>query len=122
MDEYIPQSNWVNLDGTSLQGCVEASFAQLRQIFGDPLPETDGYKVSTEWVLLCPVDGMTVTLYDYKETNLYSKDYPTVEEFRANPSYEWHVGAKDKFVAERFIAWLKWKLATDNADIPAIIV
>ena len=66
------------------------TYAQLVEVFGEPNCEGDGYKVSTEWVLS---DGkIVVTLYDYKETNLYSEGLPTIEHFRERP-YEWHIGA-----------------------------
>ncbi len=40
-----------NAKGTFLQGYMPASYKQLELIFGKPIEETDGYKVSTEWIL-----------------------------------------------------------------------
>lgn len=90
-----------DLNGTSLCGYVEASYAQLKALLGEPNADGDGYKVSTEWV--CTFEDKTFTLYDYKETNLYDdKDAPSVEEFRALKSYDWHIGGNSREGAERF--------------------
>lgn len=79
-----------------LQGFVTCSYADLVQTFGNPNSEGDGYKVSTEWVIYDRADDLTITIYDWKCTELYD-DYPTsVEEFRAQQSYEWHIGCSSK--------------------------
>ena len=50
-------------------------------------PENSGDgKVSTEWVL--SFKGQVFTLYDYRGSS-------SVEEFRALPSYDWHIGGND---------------------------
>lgn len=84
-------NNKIDAGGTHLQGYFSCSYA-----------ESDGYKVSTEWVF---TSGSKVfTLYDYKETCLYDGDYPTVEEFREKPSHKWHVGGREK--PDEFIKFL----------------
>lgn len=95
---------------TSLQGYVTASFARLKQLFGEPMPivEGDG-KVSTQWVLMGS-DGSAINVYDYKETDLYSRNLPNIHQFRAKSSYDWHVGAQNKTGADRFIGWLEPQL------------
>lgn len=100
--------------GTSLVGYFYAGYAQLQAALGDPLPEADGYKVSTEWCFEGP-DGQVFTLYDYKETNLYGDDLPTVEEFRALPGYTWHIGAHGEKSVEAFAGWLANKLGVTPA-------
>ena len=77
-------------NGTSLRGYVTTSYAKLVGLLGEPNGQTDDYKVSTEWVVT--YRGESYTIYDYKETNLYDEGAPTVEEFRAQSSYEWHIG------------------------------
>jgi len=78
-------------ESTSLQGYITTSFSKLVEKFGEPV-ESDGYKVSSEW--LCEyIDWTKFTVYDYKETELYNPDYPTVEDFRSLPSHQWHIGA-----------------------------
>jgi hypothetical protein len=95
--------------GTSLKGYIPASYAALVTLFGEPTPHIDGYKVSTEWVLESEA-GAVITLYDYKETNLYCADYPTVEEFRKAPSYDWHIGATSEKAAGPFLIWIREEL------------
>jgi hypothetical protein len=91
--------------GSSLQTEVIVSYAELVAAFGEP-SEADGYKVSSEWTFTSE-RGEVVSLYDYKETALYDASLPSVESFRARPSYSWHVGAKDREAARRFILWLQ---------------
>lgn len=97
----------ISLNGTSLKGYVILSYKQLYEHFGEPNAQQslDG-KVSTCWVFNGP-DNECVTLYDYKETNLYSRELPSVDDFRNQPIYEWHVGARTKAEADAFISWLK---------------
>jgi hypothetical protein len=77
--------------GTSLAGYLTASYRDLVKVLGRPNCEGDQYKVSTEWVLV--FKNRCVTLYDYKDTKLYSRDLPSVQTFRRQDSYEWHIGA-----------------------------
>lgn len=88
--EYKPSTKSIN--GTSLKGHVTCSYNDLVKIFGYPNAPSDDYKVSTSWVLEDD-KGNVHTIYDYKETNLYDDSYPTVEEFRTQPSHDWHIGA-----------------------------
>lgn len=99
--------------GTSLKGEIEASYADLVALLGEPQykvdrrnPQSDG-KCSTEWNLTC--DGRVFTLYDYKKTSLYDPDLPSPAEFRALPSYSWHIGARDG--VEPFLNLLESALA-----------
>jgi hypothetical protein len=90
----------------SNQGYVTASYAILKQLLGDPNWLGDEYKVSTGWVLRNVEEGFAVTIHDFKQTNLYNEDYPTVEQFRAQPSYEWSVGAKNYEQSRKLVEWL----------------
>ena len=54
----------LDIDGTFLQGTIEATYAELVHAFG--LPERwDDPKVSTEWDLL--IDGTVATIHDWKD-------------------------------------------------------
>jgi hypothetical protein len=82
-------------------------------LFGEPNQSSDGYKVSSEWLV---TDGeQTFSIYDYKETCLYSDDLPSVEEFRALPEYEWHIGGTVK--PTRLVAFLEANI--DRSAQPA---
>jgi predicted DNA-binding transcriptional regulator AlpA len=89
---------------THLVGSVEVSYARLAAMFGTNT-STDDHKVSTEWIFSQEGTGIVVTLYDWKMTKLYDPDYMTIEEFRSLPSYEWHIGAKEKQHAVDFLVW-----------------
>ena len=97
-----------NASGTSLRGSIITSYAKLKTLFGEAR-ESDGYKVSSEWTFEGP-NGEVVTLYDYKQTNLYDREYPSVEEFRAQSSYDWHIGANTVEIADKFEQWLEEEL------------
>ena len=110
-------NNNANDGGTSLAGYITCSYARLVELFGEPI-ESDGYKVSGEWIFTDTVTGDVFTVYDYKETSLYDDNYPTVAEFRAQPSYEWHIGAKDKQSANKFKSWLQSKITQVLSWLP----
>lgn len=98
----IKCNNNADRNGTSLQGYITLSFADLVATFGQP-EESDGYKVSTEWTFEAD-NGQVFALYDYKDTNLYDKGLPSVEQFRALRSFEWHIGANGNSDIEAFKA------------------
>lgn len=101
---------------TCLQDSVTASYKDLVKVLGEPNGDSDGYKVSTEW-LFENNKGQIVTLYDYEETDLYSSENPSVEKFRARKSYDWHIGAHTEEQAKEFRLWLKERLAhIDDLD------
>jgi len=80
-----------------LAGYVETSFENLVRHFGLPNGNGDDYKVSTEW-LLEESSGLIISIYDYKETNLYDGGLPSVDQFRRQKSYNWHIGGSQKGV------------------------
>lgn len=102
MTKFVLTNN--SPDG-GFQTTVKASYKQLEKLFGFPNSYGDDYKVSTEW-LLKNEDGKVVSLYDYKETHLYNRHYPSVEEFRNKPYYEWHIGSKGIVEAEQLKAFI----------------
>lgn len=94
--------NWKNskgsMVGSSLKGYIKASHDELVRVFGLP-KDVDGDKVSTRWT----VKGGSIqySIYDYKMTNVYEDDLMSPEQFRALPSYEWHIGGFDnKYVSD----------------------
>lgn len=89
MKRFIPSAEY---GSGSLVGYITCSYADLVKTFGEPNGGTDGYKVSTEWIVRDTELGHTLCIYEYKETSLYNSSNPTVEEFRALPSYQWHIG------------------------------
>lgn len=108
---FVVDATAADLCVTSLQTYVTGPYADLVRVFGEPNSDVDGYKVSTEWVLRNTQTNEVVTLYDYKQTNLYDGDYPSVAEFRAQPYYAWHVGAESREIAREFVEWLLTQVA-----------
>ena len=82
-------------NGGSFMGTINCSYKTIVAAFGEP-SDSDGHKVSSEWYIKDTVTGTYFSLYDYKETNLYDSDNPTVLEFRAQESYDWHIGCSRK--------------------------
>jgi hypothetical protein len=98
-------NNNANAVGTSKQAEYVTSYKVLDQLFGETA-ETDHYKISTIWVFES-TEGDVVTLYDWKATNLYDPHNPSVEEFRQEFDWHWHIGAMSPRIAQAFIKWLK---------------
>lgn len=75
---------------TSLQGYVEATIHQLKEVFGDPTyDETSGDdKVDVEWNLRFD-DGTVATIYNWK-------DYDGGQRVRSGVEYHWHIGGKNQ--------------------------
>lgn len=101
--------------GSSLVGYFTASYSQLELLLGPPNTESDGYKVSTEWVLQLE-DGTAFTVYDYKETDMYESGLPSVAEFRKFSSYEWHIGGPNRGNMEK-PAWFYRVTSLLNAGL-----
>ncbi len=97
---------------TSLKGYFKTSYQKLYVFLGEPL-SLDG-KVSTTWIL--KIGGKQYTIYDYKQTDLYNEDLPTVEEFRKLNSYLWHIGAELGADASACIEYLKEEIVADEPD------
>ena len=98
---YI-KANMHDAIGTSLKGHITATYVELVAVLGEP-EEADGYKASGEWSFVHEETGDVVTLYDWKETNLYSSDYPSVEAFRTRTEpTTFHIGANDYTAASDF--------------------
>jgi len=117
-----------NVDGITLAtgsssgaliGYVAASYDELCALFGLPNggQSADG-KVTTEWVL--KFENSVFSIYDYKATDRYARHLPSVEKFRKQPSYEWHIGGHDRWPmfgsrVEEALATLRARC--DNAEI-----
>ena len=94
----------VDTCGTNRKSEILASYSRLVELFGEPI-ESDGYKVSGEWVFESETGGV-VTLYDWKQTVLYDPDYPSIEEFRNQACGWFNIGAHKISDADDFVAWL----------------
>lgn len=105
--EMYKLNNEADLCGTSLKGYINLDHHKMVALFGAPLAESDGYKVSTEWIFQ-DYHNRVFTVYDYKETSLYDEGNPSVEEWRNSGEQEYHVGAREN--ADEFIDWLRQRI------------
>lgn len=79
----------VDTNGTYLQGCVQAKFKQLCEVFGEPDESFDNYKSDAEWSM-CFDDGTVATIYNYKNGHNYlGKAGADTEDMT-----EWHIGGR----------------------------
>jgi len=105
-------NNNADVNGTNLRGHIDLDFNKMAELFGQPI-DGDDYKVSGEWVFSDSL-GNTFTVYDWKCTNLYDSNYPSVAEFRASGVNTYNVGGKVD--ANIFIAWLSKCLKTGKIE------
>ena len=97
--QFIPCT--AGASGTSLQGKIFASYADLVEMFGEPAFEGIGDKVTTEWIIEYQVsDGEgdrkygTFTLYDWHFARDLTDNYAVTQ---------WNVGGRgydDSFAAD----------------------
>jgi hypothetical protein len=76
----------VSINGTCLQGCIETTYDELVNVFGEPT-ELEGDKVTVEWTILFS-DGTVASIYDWKlsETPM--------------GVYKWHIGGMSQRAVE----------------------
>src|SRR5271157_2779911 len=66
------------------------TYAELNAVFGKAA-DINGDKTSTEWAMQFS-NGAHATIYDYKETSVYSKGLPSPAKFRKSGPHEWGIG------------------------------
>ena len=95
--------NGADATGTSFRGQTRRSSHQaLTLVFGEPRPG-DERKVSGVWNFRAD-DGDVVTLYDWKSTDLYDADRPSLKEFRSGVN-EYNVAGYSEESCEDFLEW-----------------
>lgn len=97
--QYQRQTSNV-INGTSKQGEVKATYAELVSVFGQPEIMEDYDKITHLWVV--NIEGVIATVYDYKEN------------LKTGKSEDWHIGSKQK-VAERLVN----QVLAENINVPA---
>lgn len=76
----------IEINGTSLQGEVDASYKELCDLFGSH-HDGDGYKVDAEWYVQFE-DGTVATIYNWKNGRNYcGESGQDLEQIR-----DWHIG------------------------------
>lgn len=85
----------VNINGTCLQGEIEATYEELTNLFGAP-HGGDGYKVDAEWEIKFD-DGLVATVYNWKD----GKNYCGEEGTPVEQITDWHVGGDKTAAVQR---------------------
>jgi hypothetical protein len=71
----------LSIDGTSLQGMMQATLAQMIHAFGQPTLGEEGDRVLARWVIQT-YEGVTITFYCWKLQQLPAPD----------EVISWHIG------------------------------
>ena len=105
-------------EGTSRMGYMDVRYKDLVLAFGEP-EESDDHKVSGEWVFVEEESGEVFTIYDWKSTNLYDSEYPSVERFRnCNHEVQFNIGGNHKGSVERFKSLILKQIEYVKLDNP----
>tara|TARA_R100000656_G_C3857649_1_gene109107 strand:- start:69 stop:404 length:336 start_codon:yes stop_codon:yes gene_type:complete len=85
-------SQWDKIDGTHLQGHLNASYEEIVSVLGQPTHPVE--KVDASWDF--EIDSVVVTLYNWKDGQNYNgPTAPPVEELRS-----WSIGGHDSKAVE----------------------
>tara|TARA_R110000772_G_scaffold243600_2_gene356530 strand:- start:25 stop:528 length:504 start_codon:yes stop_codon:yes gene_type:complete len=94
-------------EGTCLQGHVTLLPKSIVSKFGNP-KDSDGYKVSGEYMFKRKETGDVYSLYDWKNTSLYDLDLIEPSEFwNSTKEYNFHIGASSNKNVKSFKKWIK---------------
>ena len=91
------ESTEINLGMSSLQGCIEASYADLVKAFGEPMASGfDDYKSDAEWNIVFS-DGTRASIYNWKDGINYCGEsgIPTEQ------ITDWHIGGFNQDAVNR---------------------
>lgn len=116
MKNYSWQPTYKSFQGSLACYTKPLSFSAIQSTFSSYKTISDGYKVSTQWNFENS-SGVVVCVYDYKETNLYYHDLPSISDFLISTEkegYEWHVGSMKKEYASKFLDWFYSEIETRN--------
>jgi hypothetical protein len=77
----------IDWEGGSLQGYIDASYKDLKKVFGNPSEDFDNYKCDAEWNVKFD-DGTYATIYNYKD----GKNYCGKDGIPKTKIRDWHIG------------------------------
>lgn len=84
----------IDVNGTHLQGYLDAKYTELLAVFGEPFGG-DGYKVDAEWVIRFE-GGAIATIYNWKN----GKNYCGAEGLPVEQIDHWHIGGNSRKVVD----------------------
>ena len=76
-----------DINGTSLQGYINATYDQLVSLFGEPM-DGCGYKTDCEWIVTDMDEGTIGTIYNWKN----GRNYLGAQGLYPEQITRWHVG------------------------------
>jgi len=82
--------------GGWLQGCIDASYAELKNLFGKPSENFDDYKSDAEWQIKF-ADGTRACIYNYKD----GKNYCGKDGLLKSKIRNWHIGGSQQIAVTR---------------------
>ena len=89
----------IDINGTHLQGHIQANYADLVHLFGEQSVEFDNYKSDAEWAIQFD-DGSVATIYNWKNGKNYcGEDGLELEEIQ-----DWNIGGRTPDVVQRIYA------------------
>ena len=96
---YITKTNPDEMTfGTSLQGHITATYAELVELFGKPHDFFDDFKCDAEWYVEFD-DGTVATIYNWKNGRNYcGPDAPPVEAITS-----WNIGGNTTEAADKIL-------------------
>ena len=97
----------IQTSGTHLQGYIQANYADLVEVFGQP-HNLENYKTDAEWDI-CFEDGTRATIYNWKN----GKNYCGEDGLELHEIQDWNIGGFDEKAVKNV---LKALYATDLTD------
>lgn len=111
-------NDWRSSNGTSRQGEIRVKYKDLVLAFGETI-ESDGEKVSGEWIFHDEENGSVFTLYDWKCTNLYDPSLPSVSAFRnSDKPVQFNIGGHSNKDVESFKRFILRQIEYVKLDKP----
>tara|TARA_A100001015_G_C14826488_1_gene646889 strand:+ start:78 stop:392 length:315 start_codon:yes stop_codon:yes gene_type:complete len=96
MKKFITHNDeHIDVDGTSFQDYIHATYEQLTDIFGEP-HNYEGYKTDAEWDIMF-ADKTVATIYNWKD----GKNYCGREGVNVEYITDWHIGGHGKKSANK---------------------
>ena len=97
----IQMDSSISVNGSCLQGYLEAKYERLVELFGEPNSESDGYKTDVEWA--GTINNNTFTIYNWKN----GKNYRGEHGLDVKNIISWNVGGYNQQVVMDLNAIIK---------------
>jgi hypothetical protein len=89
------EDSTINLNASSLQGCIDTSYANIVKAFGEPTTG-DEYKIDAEWNIVFS-DGTRASIYNWKD----GVNYCGEQGIPTEKITDWHIGGFNQDAVNR---------------------